>query len=123
MNNELLKQYNLKFVKTKDIRGEIEFGVINTNGKGGVSEFLDDIIVSSEATELLSKVNLYLEGGEDPELNGFLDGRSCYGDIYNESVYIYSIAKSITGPIDIVPLKDFHDLVETWRAFLIQNGN
>ena len=122
MNIKLLKQYNLKFVKTKDIRGNIGFGVMSTNGKGGVSEFLDDIILSEDAIDCLSRIKLYLEG-ESPEFDSGLYVSCCYANIYESKIYIRSISPDITYPIDIVPLKDFHDLLEMWRDFLIENGN
>lgn len=86
MNSALLNQYNLKFFKKIDAYNRITLGASG----GGISEMLDDCFDPSTIEEFLQKINLYANGGIDPEGYNTLSTQiyTAYIDSHNADIYI-----------------------------------
>lgn len=119
MNIALLNQYNLQFLKTKDVLGYFEPGAIG----GGISEFLDDYVDSAEVQEGIQKVDLYLNGGLDPEGDNSLSTQVYTIRIDNSTADLFlAVGENTHQSLQTIPLQDFRDILVMWRDFLIQNG-
>ncbi len=87
-----------------------------------VADFPDDVDSSRAANDYLSKTALYLKGGiaEDGE-NSLLS--NTYGaGICDGQVSVFLNHPGYPGNLAALHLKDFHEILEMWRDFLIENG-
>lgn len=117
INLALLKKYNLVFQFTD------KFGALLPQAYGSaVADFPDDVDSSRAANDYLLKTALYLKGGiaEDGE-NSLLS--NTYGaSICDGQVSVFLNHPGYPGNLAVLPLKDFHEILEMWRDFLIENG-
>lgn len=117
MNTALLQQYHLQFIVTRDVRNNLEPGV---DGDGGLSEFLDDLSSSRLTKQFLEKTSLYLKGGSDPEGNNRLLPLDTFSAELSADLYVH-LPDSLKQ-VQVLPLQDFHDILQMWWDFLLQNG-
>jgi len=119
MNIALLNQYNLQFLKTKDVLGNFEPGAMG----GGIAEFLDDYTNSAKVQEGIQKVDVYLNGGLDPEGDNSLSTQVYTIRIDNSTADVYlAVGENTHQSLQTLPLQDLRNILVMWRDFLIQNG-
>ncbi|MCX8522480.1 hypothetical protein OF897_00895 [Chryseobacterium formosus] len=118
MNVALLNKYNLKFLKNFDAHNRITLGASG----GGISEMLDDCFDTNTIDEFLQKIDLYANGGLDPEGDNMLHTEIYTAYIDNQSADIYlNIGDSKL--LQTIPLIDLKNILIMWKEFLIQNGH
>lgn len=117
MNFPLLNQYNLKFFKQTDAYNRITLGASG----GGISEMLDDCFDPDTIEEFLQKIDLYANGGTDPEGYNTLSTEiyTAYIDSCDADIYL-NIGDSQL--LQTIPLTDLKNILIMWKEFLIQNG-
>lgn len=114
MNLALLKKYKIVFECTD------EFGP-QAHGSA-VADFLDDVNSSRQAKGYLSKTALYLKGGIAEDGDNSLLPNAYGARIFDGKVSIFYNHPRYSDDFAELPLKDFYEILEMWRGFLIQNG-
>jgi hypothetical protein len=109
----LLNQYDIKFLKKKDVLGNFEPTAVGE----GVSRMLNDYLDPNSINEGLALVDMYLSGQVHPEGDNSIQSEVFSARLNNDTASIYFDFER--DSLQTLPLKDFKDILAMWRGFLI----